>query len=89
MRCRIVTLPGGDRAFVCGSRRSRPCSVCGRPASLLCDYPDSGHKSGTCDQPLCPRCSVRPAGTRDKDFCPRHPPVAVPQGDLFDVPGGS
>ena len=67
MACERVTLPGGITAIVCGTRKRQRCSGCGRPASLLCDWKVG---EGTCDQPICARCTTSPA--RDKDLCPSH-----------------
>jgi hypothetical protein len=62
----------GARGFICtrGQRR-RKCSVCKRPtASRECDWKKPKKKSGTCDAPLCDRCTFSPA--EDKDLCPDH-----------------
>lgn len=68
MTCEHVTLPDGGRAIVCSSRRRARCA-CGRPAPLLCDWKISGRR-GTCDAPLCNRCTTSPAP--DNDLCPAH-----------------
>jgi hypothetical protein len=74
MTCTPVQLPDGTRAIVCGPRqRRRKCSGCGRPADLLCDWKVPARKSGTCDKPICPRCSFSPAP--DKDLCLTHRPA--------------
>lgn len=72
MPCQHVRLPGGGTAIVCGSRsRPKRCSCgSGLPADLLCDWKRPEKKSGTCDKPLCERCSTKPAP--DKDLCPEH-----------------
>lgn len=67
MACERVTLPGGQRAIVCGPRKPKKRCGCGRPADLLCDWKVEG---GTCDQPICNRCTMSPAP--DKDLCPAH-----------------
>lgn len=67
MACEHVTLPGGQRAIVCGARRGKRCKVCGRTATLACDWKIEG---GTCDAPLCSRCTTSP--TSGKDLCPAH-----------------
>ena len=77
MPCNPVKLPGGGTAIVCSGRgrRPKPCAYCGRPSSRLCDFPvtkDRGVK-GTCDAPLCERCTARIAG--DGDLCRAHAPL--------------
>jgi hypothetical protein len=69
MTCERVTLPDGTRAIVCGSRRVRRCA-CGQPHTLLCDWKVKDRRSGTCDAPLCPRCTTSPMP--GKDLCPTH-----------------
>lgn len=70
MTCDVVTLPGGGRAIVCSAhRRHFARCACGRIATLLCDWkmPQNG---GTCDAPICARCTTSPA--REKDLCAKH-----------------
>jgi hypothetical protein len=67
MTCQVITAPGGATAIVCGTRRRQRCK-CGRPAALLCDWKVPAKKSGTCDAPICDRCTTSPAP--DKDLCP-------------------
>ena len=67
MVCDLVTTPDGPTAIVCSRRRRQRCA-CGRPATLLCDWKRGG--GGTCDKPLCTRCTTSPAA--DKDLCPAH-----------------
>lgn len=70
MACQTVRLPDGGAAIVCGPRqRAQRCS-CGRPAGLLCDWRIPARKSGTCDRPICDRCTTSPAP--EKDLCPEH-----------------
>lgn len=69
MTCEHVTLPNGARAIVCSTHRRARCK-CGRPAPLLCDWKVKGKRSGTCDAPICARCTTSPAP--DKDLCPTH-----------------
>lgn len=69
MTCDHVTLANGARAIVCSSRRRQRCA-CGRPATLLCDWKVPANKSGTCDTPICSRCTTSPVP--DKDLCPAH-----------------
>lgn len=58
-----------DNGIVCTSGPRRRCS-CGRPATLECDWKVPGRRSGTCDKPICERCTTRPA--EGKDLCPDH-----------------
>lgn len=69
MPCRVVTLPGGGRAIVCGpTPRSKRCACgSGLMATQLCDWKVEG---GTCDAPICKACTHVPAP--DKDLCPIH-----------------
>ncbi len=69
MVCQTVSMPSGGTAIVCSSRRSQRCA-CGRRAPLLCDWKVPTRKSGTCDKPICSRCSTSPAP--GKDLCPAH-----------------
>lgn len=69
MTCQGVRLPGGGAAIVCDGRRRQRCE-CGHPATLLCDWKVPGKRSGTCDKPICERCTTRPAP--DKDLCRAH-----------------
>jgi len=87
--CEHVTMPGGGTAIVCGGHSRRQCP-CGRRADLLCDWKVPTKRSGTCDAPLCSRCTTSPA--EGKDLCakhaaefgewrPTHRPPAEPQHD--------
>lgn len=67
MVCQTVSMPDGGKAIVCSS--GRRCA-CGRRAPLLCDWKVPTRKSGTCDKPICSRCSTTAAP--DKDLCPTH-----------------
>jgi len=69
MPCQHVTLPGGGSAIVCGTRRRQRCA-CGRVATLACDWKTPARESGTCDAPICAKCTTSPA--QDKDLCPPH-----------------
>lgn len=60
-------------AIVCGpAPRIRRCVGCGvglKPGvMLLCDARLKG--GGTCDKPICPKCTTKPA--EGKDLCPNH-----------------
>lgn len=70
MVCRVVKVDGGMNAIVCTSAKRKKCSSCGRPADLLCDWKVKTKRSGTCDKPICDRCTHSPAP--DKDLCPDH-----------------
>lgn len=70
MRCSYVKVPGGGVAMVCSQRGPRRRCQCGRGADLLCDWKVPGKRSGTCDKPICSRCTTSPAP--DKDLCPKH-----------------
>jgi hypothetical protein len=67
MTCSNVTLPGGQRAIVCTKTVRCPCK---RRADLACDWKVPTRASGTCDKPLCSRCTFSPAP--GKDLCPKH-----------------
>lgn len=69
MTCERVTLPGGGVAIVCGTRSRKRCE-CGQRATLECDWKVPTRKSGTCDAPICARCTTSPAP--EKDLCPAH-----------------
>lgn len=68
MTCERVQI-GGHVGIVCGVRGARRCP-CGHLATLECDWKVPGRRSGTCDAPLCERCTTRPAP--GKDLCARH-----------------
>ena len=70
MPCRVVAMPGGGNAIVCGPRQRAPRCKCGsrRGANLLCDWKVG--EGRTCDAPLCSACTTSPAP--DKDLCPEH-----------------
>ena len=54
-------------AIVCGP--TQRCK-CGNRATLLCDWKVPSKRSGTCDAPICRRCTTSPAA--DKDLCQTH-----------------
>lgn len=70
MTCHHLELPDGSRAIVCMPRGKR-CG-CGRPANLACDWKVPTRRSGTCDKPICTRCTTSPAP--GKDICQAHAP---------------
>lgn len=69
MTCEWVDLPGGV-AIVCGTSPRKKCTSCGKRTDLLCDWKVPTKRSGTCDKPICARCTHSPAP--DKDLCPAH-----------------
>ncbi|MGY2732357.1 hypothetical protein [Sphingomonas sp. UYP23] len=69
MTCDVVAMPNDLRAIVCSSRKRERCA-CGRAATLLCDWKVPAKKRGTCDAPLCSRCTYPAAA--EKDLCPTH-----------------
>ena len=84
MPCRIVTLPGYDRALACSRERyprQRRCIVCNVPESMatikLCDGP-ALRGSGTCDQVLCVDHALHV--DPDLDYCPTHARLIQPPG---------
>ena len=72
MACHTLQLPGRQRAIVCDRAKPKRCQ-CGGPADFLCDWKLPTKKGGTCDKPICGRCTTRP--TPDKDVCPEHAPA--------------
>ncbi len=81
MPCQPIQI-GNVTAIACSrGHRSRPprCSVkgCVRESTKLCDFPLG--KNETCDKPLCNAHAVPVGGFGDRDFCPDHLPVAVPE----------
>jgi hypothetical protein len=70
MPCNHVTLSGGGSAIVCSRTKPKRCVTCGRPSQVLCDYPVTSNKSGTCDRPCC-RQHAKNVGP-DRDYCLAH-----------------
>ncbi|HZL57984.1 MAG TPA: hypothetical protein VFC21_12920 [Bryobacteraceae bacterium] len=69
MRCNVVDIGNGVRAFVCGARpRTEKCTRCGRRADKLCDYPVAAGE--TCDAAICDTCGTHVAP--DLDYCTEH-----------------
>lgn len=72
MPCNIRNLGGRGVAIYCSrGGRTKPCVTCGKPSTLLCDYPVTRDgKPGTCDRAMCPahRKRVGP----DTDYCLAH-----------------
>lgn len=71
MTCRIYK---GDKGMIILCDRggqSKRCSVCGRKATKLCDFPLRGKLAGkTCDKDLCDKCAVSVG--HSVDYCPAH-----------------
>lgn len=70
MTCDHIRLGDGTGMIVCGTRRRPKCVQCGKRAALECDWKVPGRRSGTCDKPICARCTTSPAP--EKDLCPEH-----------------
>ncbi len=73
MPCNVYRSDDGEiTAIVCSrGRQSRKLCSCGRPATLLCDWPLAGPKAGkTCDRPICTRCASHVGP--DRDYCQAH-----------------
>lgn len=65
----VVDLGNGAFAIVCGSRRRRSCSWCGRGSvTKLCDFPVA--RGRTCDAGMCDACATNIA--HEVDYCPKH-----------------
>lgn len=79
----------GAFAIVCTRGRvGRRCRYCGGAADHLCDFPVlRDGKRGTCDAPLCSRCTTRIAGGRD--LCRAHAPLWDPALDRPTVGPGA
>lgn len=74
MGCAVERYKDGRVRFICGPG-VEPCSVCGRMAVSLCDYPVGKRK--TCDQLLCERHAIKQgAEWQDIHFCPTHVLIA-------------
>ncbi len=75
MPCNPAKMPDGTTAIVCTrGRTTRQCRYCTGAADRLCDYPVvRDGKRGTCDAPICSRCTTRIAG--DGDLCRAHAPL--------------
>lgn len=59
----------GVRGIACTRSPAKRCK-CGYKATLACDWKVATKRSGTCDAPLCARCTTSPwAG---KDLCAVH-----------------
>lgn len=75
MPCDFFRLRDGTTGIVCsrGTRGRRKCVVCGREATLLCDWPRG---TRTCSAPLCAGCAFQPDTVRGLDdsfdLCPKH-----------------
>jgi hypothetical protein len=73
----MTRLPDGTVVIAC-SRGATPrrtyCVECGKPSTLLCDYPaksaGEARNIRTCDKPLCRKCA-KMVGFQ-VDYCPDH-----------------
>ncbi len=80
MPCETFRFPGGGTAIVCSRGRQvrKKCVGCGKPATLLCDYPLQGKRAGkTCDRPICAKCATKVPGVETSEhdpfnLCPQH-----------------
>lgn len=81
--CEERVMEDGSRMILCHSGpRGKPCIVCGKPSTKLCDWviDADGH---TCDAPLCDKHGFHPLANgvpifgEDKDYCPEHAPLAI------------
>jgi hypothetical protein len=75
MPCHHIETPTGT-ILACSRGGNRKCSVCGRHARYLCDFPVTVDIEGqpcrtTCDKPLCSEHARRRSG--GKDWCYDHP----------------
>jgi hypothetical protein len=69
MPCKLMQLPDGTTAIVCGPRRKQTkCAYCNAPSTILCDFPIG--KGKTCDRPTC-REHAKTIGD-DRDYCKDH-----------------
>jgi hypothetical protein len=79
MPCEPFKIKNEDGSFIIGimcsrGRNSKPCYVCGKPHTSLCDYSLGNGK--TCDKPMCNSCKTRIG--HDLDVCREHSnPAAV------------
>ena len=80
MPCERRDLGDGRFAVVCTRGRRSPCVSCGRPATLLCDYPVAGTKRGTCDRAFCRDHGVNVGP--DRDYCLAHAEHARKRGEI-------
>lgn len=83
MTCHHITLANGTRIIACSRGPKKRCK-CGKPATLLCDYPLRGKKEGkTCNAPMCRSCAVT-FGMRGEDtidYCRAHAELAAKEGE--------
>ena len=70
MGCKLISLPHGGSAIICGRGRRTYCehTGCGAPSTKLCDGP--GTIGGTCDKRMCDEHAhnIGP----DRDLCSVH-----------------
>ena len=71
MPCDFFRSPDGKMVGVICSRgrhEVKRCAYCGKPATILCDYPLPSGK--TCDRPMCNKCRTKIGP--DLDVCRVH-----------------
>jgi hypothetical protein len=75
MPCTPLKLGDGVTALICSRGRTRKrCRYCSGAGGRLCDFPVTRDGvRGTCDAPLCSRCTTKIAG--DGDLCRAHAPL--------------
>jgi hypothetical protein len=95
MPCDFVRFRDGTTAWICSrqgrGRKPKPCCVCGRDSTRLCDHPVPSRKSGTCDAPLCDDCTTVNTSVKhlsvdvqdEFDLCPKHAASSAQLG-LFE-----
>jgi len=85
MPCTVVKF-GSTTGIVCSrGQRTKRCR-CGEIATRECDWRVKDRKSGTCDRPLCERCTHEPAP--EKDLCKEHAALWEARGSRPAAPGG-
>ena len=76
MPCSHLRVGGSDVIACSRQPRRRRCHYCNAWATMECDFPAPGRRSGTCDRPICP-AHATPVG-KNRDYCDpkknrRHP----------------
>src|SRR5258708_6326771 len=91
MSCKVLSLPGGGHAIVCGPKdRPKTCSVCGRQTREpdLCAFPPVATAKQTCSVgPLVPVVRPRVGVEAQRGVCIVHRgggPAGAPRGGALD-----